>query len=224
MTSRVLNPVALTEFCKLRSPATLSMSRNLPCVRQVNRIKRDLFGAAKPKETTKIFSDEIEVHQDNASKKWGFDFRSGNPLATGNTQFIWERMQFSDFLPEMYTLTRAAHVREPFKASSHDLLLDERADREHNSLSSLETDSCDDSQDESMSGFKAPIASAAPSTVALSCRTLRKRQPKITEYMKERKRLSQTPKKSSPAKRARTTSSSGTSSLLNSLRNLQRNH
>lgn len=224
MTARVLNPVALTEFCKLRSPASLSMSRNLPCGRQVNRIKRDLFGAANPVETAKVFHDEIERHQEKASKKWGFDFRSGNPLATGNTQFIWERVQFADFLPEMYTLSRAAHVREVPNATSFDLLMDERADRENNSLSAIETDSCDDSQDESMSVFKAPTASAAPSTVAASCRTLRKRQPKITEYMKERKRLSQTPKKVSPAKRARTTSSSSSSSLLNSLRNLQRNH
>lgn len=224
MTARVLNPIALTEFCKMRSPASLSIGRNLPCGRQVNQIKRNLFGTANPVETKKVFKDEVEQHQEKASKKWGFDFRTGNPLAIGNTQYIWERVQFVDVLPEMYTLTRAAHVREVPNATSFDHLMDERADRENSSLSALETDSCDDSQDESMSVFKAPTASAAPSTVAASCRTLRKRQPKITEYMKERKRLAQTPKKISPAKRARTTSSSSTNSLLNSLRSLQRNN
>ncbi|TMW45060.1 hypothetical protein DOY81_009861, partial [Sarcophaga bullata] len=41
----------------------------------------------------------------------------------------------------------------------------------------------------------------------------RKRQPKITEYMKERKRLAQTPKKVSPAKRMRTSSGSSSTSV-----------
>ncbi|XP_017468319.1 PREDICTED: cyclin-dependent kinase inhibitor 1B [Rhagoletis zephyria] len=222
--ARVLNPVILTEFCKLRaSPST--MGRNVTCNRQLNRIKRDLFGPANPVETQKTFAEELDKHQEHAIKKWGFDFRNGSPLTT-NTQFVWERISYqeSTFAPEVYTLTRAAHVRPaPVVPCSADLLMDERAERENymiNTSISTDTDSCGDydSQDESLV-FKVPDAERcggsgkkrAHDGSAAGRSPLRKRQPKITEYMKERKRLAQTPKKVSPAKRARTSSGSSSS-------------
>lgn len=212
--ARVLNPVAF--------------SRNLPCGRQLNRIKRDLFGPANPSETNRIFAEEVEKQQESACKKWGFDFRAGLPLQC-NAQFVWERVSFpeSTYTPEMYTLTRAAHVRPTVaQASTLDLLMDERAERE-NSLSNTsassatDTDSCtdDDSLDEAMPmAFKLPKSLAACSGVEAFGRATatKRRQPKITEYMKERKRLAQAPKKfgsSPPAKRMRTTSGSSTSSI-----------
>ncbi|XP_067627838.1 uncharacterized protein dap [Eurosta solidaginis] len=223
--ARVLNPVVLTEFCKLRaSPST--MGRNLTCNRQLNRIKRDLFGPANSVETQKAFAEELDKHQERAIQKWGFDFRNGSPLPT-NTQYVWERISYqeSTHAPEVYTLIRAAHVRPaPVIPCSADLLMDERAERENyliNTSASTDTDSCGDydSQDESLV-FKVPEMlqqsgnSSSKSThdgSPAGSSPLRKRQPKITEYMKERKRLAQTPKKATPAKRTRTSSGSSNS-------------
>lgn len=220
--ARVINPVILTEFCKLRASPS-AMGRNMTCNRQLNRIKRDLFGPANPVETQKTFAEELDKQQDRAIKKWGFDFRNGSPLTT-NTQFVWERISYqeSNRAPEVYTLTRAAHVRPaPVVPSNADLLMDERAERENymmNTSTSTDTDSCGDydSQDESLV-FKVPGTEHCGSNKrthdgnAAGRSPLRKRQPKITEYMKERKRLAQTPKKVSPAKRARTSSGSSSS-------------
>ncbi|XP_037825175.1 cyclin-dependent kinase inhibitor 1B [Lucilia sericata] len=218
--ARVLNPM-LNEFCKMTS-SPHALRTNLSCGRQLNRIKRDLFGPANPIETNKIFNEELEKHQEKAAKKWGFDFRNGSPLSA-NSQYIWERVssQESCIAPEMYTLTRAAHVRPvpatPAPKTHMEMLMDERADRENFNISqssATDTDSCDDSQDESMVVFKVPAGPHhAEATLAVPRKTqLRKRQPKITEYMKERKRLAQTPKKVSPAKRMRTSSGSSSSS------------
>lgn len=221
---RVFHPVVLTEFCKMRASPS-AVGRNLPCGRQLNRIKRDLFGAANPAETTKIFTEEIEKHQEKAMKRWGFDFRTGVPACPTNSQYIWERVSYqeSSVVPEMYTLTRAAHVRpEQAELTSNDVLMDERAERENLANISASTDeSCDDeSQDESLPVvFKVPSATvgnspnvATTSTVRTNRPNLRKRQPKITEYMKERKRLAPTPKKASPMKRMRTSSGSSSGS------------
>lgn len=215
--ARVLNPM-INEFCKITS-SPHALKSNLSCGRQLNRIKRDLFGPANPIETNKIFNEELEKHQEKATKKWGFDFRNGSPLSA-NSQFIWERVstQESCIAPEMYTLTRVAHVRpiqttaSPAAKTHMELLMDERADRENFNISqsATDTDSCDDSQDESMVVFKVPAGPNSVETTLMVPRKtqLRKRQPKITEYMKERKRLAQTPKKVSPAKRMRTSSGS----------------
>ncbi|KAH8324724.1 cyclin-dependent kinase inhibitor 1 [Drosophila bipectinata] len=216
VSARVLNPVMLSEFCKMStSPA---VSRNLPCGRQLNRIKRDLFGSSNSSEssTNKLpFNAELERHQEMATQKWGFDFRAGCPLAE-KSPFVWERVSFqeSSFAPEMYTLTRAAHVR-PVESSPSDMdtLLNERSERENlgsnlvnSSLeSNTDNDSCYDSQDESLTVRLSSNIASTSSTV------LRKRQPKITEFMKERKRLAQAPKKLSPAKRLRTSSPSSSS-------------
>lgn len=50
--ARVINPVILSEFCKLRASPS-AMGRNMACNLQLNRIKRDLFGPANPVEIQK---------------------------------------------------------------------------------------------------------------------------------------------------------------------------
>ncbi|XP_064537997.1 uncharacterized protein dap [Drosophila montana] len=231
VSARVLRPVVRSEFCKMSfSPA---VSRNSPCGPQLERIKRNLFGAAQTPlvETKPSFSAELERHQELATKKWGFDFRSDRPLAK-NASYIWERVstQESDYAPQMYTLTRAAHVRPDAydSASDMDALLNERADRENlvNSSMDSNTDTEYDSQDESLplhftsssssnvvasTSAAALTASSSSSATSNSPAQQRKRQLKITEFMKERKRLAQAPKKISPAKRMRTSSGSSSS-------------
>ncbi|KAL5288335.1 dap family protein [Megaselia abdita] len=210
MSARVLNPMMFTEFCKLRaSPSAQQIQRNLTFQRrQINSAKRDLFGGSSSTEVKKLFDDEIKQHQETATKKWGFDFRSGQP--TTSTTYSWERVVVPEIVPEMYTLTRAAHIREIISEppTEQDILMDDRSSKEN-------------SIDEILSfPFKTPssrqasASSTSPSKMILSChKSLGKRQPRITEYMKERKRLSQTPKKVSPSKRQRTSSGSSTSSL-----------
>lgn len=131
----------------------------------------------------------MEKHQEKAAKKWGFDFRNGSPL-TANSQYIWERVstQESCIAPEMYTLTRVAHVRPlaptPAPKTHMEMLIDERADRENLNMSqsATDTDSCDESQDESVVVFKVPAGpNNAEATLVVPRKTqLRKRQPKIT--------------------------------------------
>lgn len=52
MTARVINPAMLTEMCKMRASPSI-MGANMPCSLQLNRIKRDLFGAVNPSEVSR---------------------------------------------------------------------------------------------------------------------------------------------------------------------------
>lgn len=144
------------------------------------------------------FTAELEHHQEMATQKWGFDFRADRPL-NGNGSFIWERVssQESNFAPQMYTLTRAAHVRNDVngEVTDMDTLLMERADRENLVNSSMDSNNSDndeyDSQNESLAlgpstsvaAFAAAAAASASSSTSSSCNYAtqqRKRQLKIT--------------------------------------------
>lgn len=46
----------------------------------------------------------------SASQKWGFDFVRGCPLEDTKL-FLWERVPPTNEIPEMYALSRAAHIR-----------------------------------------------------------------------------------------------------------------
>lgn len=46
----------------------------------------------------------------SASQKWGFDFVRGCPL-DDTKLFMWERVPPTNEVPEMYALSRAAHIR-----------------------------------------------------------------------------------------------------------------
>lgn len=46
----------------------------------------------------------------SASQKWGFDFVRGCPLEETKL-FLWERVPPTNEIPEMYALSRAAHIR-----------------------------------------------------------------------------------------------------------------
>lgn len=63
--------------------------------------------------------EELAKHQISASQKWGFDFVRGIPLEDPNL-FLWERVPPTNEIPEMYTLSRAAHIRpiEPDRTPS----------------------------------------------------------------------------------------------------------
>lgn len=54
--------------------------------------------------------EELAKHQMSASQKWGFDFVRGCPM-DDTKLFLWERVPPTNEIPEMYALSRAAHIR-----------------------------------------------------------------------------------------------------------------
>lgn len=122
--------------------------------------------------------NELANLQLAASERWGFNFAQCTPIAD-NKNYIWERVPPTN--PEMYTIIRAAHIRETSSSSSssqanfNNLLLDERADR----ANMERMDVCGDelnSSDESLCNSptsKVPMLIASPKRET-------KRQAKIT--------------------------------------------
>lgn len=118
--------------------------------------------------------NELANLQLAASERWGFNFAQCVPISDSKN-YIWERVPPTN--PEMYTIIRAAHLRETSTPPNfNDLLLDERADR-----ANLERmDVCGDeihSSDESLCNSptsKVPILIVSPG------KREKQRQPKIT--------------------------------------------
>lgn len=84
--------------------------------------------------------EELAKHQLAASQRWGFDFARGQPLEDTKL-YLWERVPPTNDIPEMYTLSRAAHIRSidndltkspnkrrHYRTSSYIDLLDERSE------------------------------------------------------------------------------------------------
>lgn len=92
--------------------------------------------------------EELAKHQMAASERWGFDFVRGKPL-DDTKLFLWERVPPTNDIPEMYTLSRAAHIRHieaehqmrspskqrrQYRTSSYIDLLDERSEQSNNHI------------------------------------------------------------------------------------------
>lgn len=124
-----------------------------------------------------------------ACDRWGFNFIHGYPLAD-HKQYIWERVPPTTTIPQMYTLSRAAHVRISSAAavaaanlassleSTYTDLLDERAEKSNRPAPQI-TDRLEVPMD-----AEAPTAPtttpSSPMQMKLRGSTHEKRQPKIT--------------------------------------------
>ncbi|GAB0086176.1 uncharacterized protein DMENIID0001_003360 [Sergentomyia squamirostris] len=179
MNVRVLTPSVIRPLSKLHSP----MGRHIPKKSALDRIKKDLFGPVNRNDTKIFIQRELTKSQVEATRRWGFDFMRGEPLPEHN-QYQWKRIP-PTVMPEMYTLSRAAHCRElPTTITSGDVsdcedfspdqeLMDSRAFNEHRN----------------------PEVTPACSSARCQKSERPSRQPKITEFLKERKRLAPTPVK-----------------------------
>lgn len=113
-----------------------------------------------------------------AAQRWGFDFRTGQPT-TATSPYKWERVVVPEIVPEMYTLTRAAHIREIITPpTEQDVLIDDRSAKE-NSMDDIL--SFPFKTQSSSSPTRQSSSSTSPSRTLLSChKSLGKRQPRIT--------------------------------------------
>uniref|UniRef100_A0A1B0F0D8 Cyclin-dependent kinase inhibitor domain-containing protein n=1 Tax=Phlebotomus papatasi TaxID=29031 RepID=A0A1B0F0D8_PHLPP len=136
MNVRVLTPSVIRPLSKLHSP----VGRQMPKKCLLERIKKDLFGPVNQEDAKHFIQKELTKSQKEASKRWGFDFSRGEPLRD-HSQFVWKRVP-PTVMPEMFTLSRAAHCREIPGVSSGDAsdcedmspeqdLMDSRAHNEH---------------------------------------------------------------------------------------------
>lgn len=212
MSARVYNPAILTEISRLRTP-TIGKRPLVAATLSGERVKRDLFGRVDPEDTKKLLDRELTDQHEKLSKKWGFDFKAGLPIEN-HDQYQWERVPPTVapacFTP-MVTLTPAAHV-VPHNTLGAEDLMDIRAERE-NCLPVVRT--------HPLTAPSSPVTTViVPRRASISCSisssvifssppssssgtTKATRQQRITDYLKERKRLAPTAPKMPLAKRLR---------------------
>ena len=127
-------------------------------------------------------------HHLEASKKWGFNFLMGYPMP-GHKRYEWERVPPTNSIPEMYTLSRAAHLREVKTEQRCELndLLDERAEQSYSDDRLLDLEMKQRAKSRLSTTTTTPrlqptiiIRSRTPSSSPSSKSTREKRQPRIT--------------------------------------------
>lgn len=214
MSAKVYNPLILSEISTLRTPAVTRRPAPTSAARiTAARVKRDLFGPVDKEDSKKFIERELAVQNEVLSKKWGFDFRSGEPLQN-HEQYQWERVPPTSapscFVGGMVALTRAAHIIGAGTATTaSEDLMDQRAERENGSCFSTTKPSQGESspagsdvESEVVTHPLAKISVSSSSSFPASA-TRARRQQRITDYLKERKRLSTSAPKVALAKRAR---------------------
>lgn len=248
MSARVWNPMAMEEIAMLRSPALVQKPRS--STSYAARVKRNLFGTVDTQESKIFIERQLAAQVKELSKKYDFDFVTGQPLQN-HEQYQWERVP-PTLAPACFTgitISRGAHVMSSSSTASEGLL-DQRAEREngleHQRYIPVSSTSVSGSDSESDCSFETvrtyPLvlrsetsAITAKAAVITSINVAKsnsssfpasinraKRQQRITDYLKERKRLSTSSPKSSAAKRIRqmeepsSTSPSDTSMSLSS--------
>lgn len=240
MSARVCNPMAMAELAKLRSPAVVRkpVSDSI----SVARVKRDLFGPVDTQESKNFIERELAVQSEALSKKWGFDFGTGKPLLN-HEQYQWERVPPTSAptcFSGMVAISRA-HIMPPRSTASEDLL-DQRAERENGNVyrpsilvspASVSGSCCSFGtvrtyplvlRSETSATAKAAVITSTTTVTSSSSSfpasvNRANRQQRITDYLKERKRLSNSSPKSNVAKKARqmlASSSSSSSSMSSS--------
>lgn len=150
---------------------------------------------------------ELTKHHKTASDRWGFNFVHGYPLSD-HKQFMWERVPPTSGVPQMYTLSRAAHTRPIHTESAaaaaarlscaasaclqptFDELLDERAERANRPsnprlllVDHSASSSTSDESDTSLSPQKAHISltiTAAASPIMMQTRSTIHQQQSTT--------------------------------------------
>lgn len=216
MSAKVYNPMILSEISTLRSPAIGRRPAPTSAARiTAARVKRDLFGPVDKEDSKKFIERELAAQNDVLSKKWGFDFRSGEPLQN-HEQYQWERVPPTSapscFVGGMVALTRAAHVVGTATATED--LMDQRAERENGTCFSTTAATASGSDtDMDTPVLTHPLAKISTTTTVVclssssssfpASATRARRQQRITDYLKERKRLSSSAPKVALAKRAR---------------------
>lgn len=238
MSARVWNPMAVSEMAKFRlSTATQKPSSHIISAAKVKRV---LFGPVDTEETKIFIERHLSSHTEELSKKYEFDFMAGQPLKN-HKKYQWERVPPTS-APACFsgiTLSRGAHVMMPSTSLSEDLL-DKRAERENGTVKfryiPVTPASVSGSDSESDCSFDTvrthplvlrseTLAITAQSDVVTSTTNATsssssfpasvnraKLQPRITDFLQERKRLSSSSPKSSDAKKARQTEVSSSTS------------
>lgn len=130
---------------------------------------------------TRFVETELTKHQLSACERWGFNFVHGYPLVD-HKQYIWERVQSTNAIPQMYALSRAAHVRQisnssvtaSSSSSSIDLhstfndLLDERAERSNRAREILDLSSEDEIMEKSRLSIETATGTSTTTTTTSS--------------------------------------------------------
>lgn len=134
---------------------------------------------------------ELTKHHVAACDRWGFNFVHGYPLAD-HKQYIWERVPPTTTIPQMYTLSRAAHVRISSAAavaaanlassleSTYTDLLDERAEKSNRPAPEIIDRLELPMEAEASTATTTTTTPSSPMQMKLRGSTNEKRQPKIT--------------------------------------------
>lgn len=139
MSARVFNPLVMSEMRRvMRGGGHLESGRQSPLDNaSIERVRKRLFEPIDHAETKKYVENQLASQQEEASKKWNFDFKRGKPRPSSDgSGYEWGTVTSSDVIPEAYALRRL-----PFLSQHADIQAKEDTPEEVESQSSASSSS-----------------------------------------------------------------------------------
>ncbi|CAG5104031.1 Similar to cki-1: Cyclin-dependent kinase inhibitor 1 (Caenorhabditis elegans) [Cotesia congregata] len=216
MSARVMNPAMMTESRKLGGAVGGGGSggRVVPTRAELAKVRRDLFGPVDHEAARAFVERELKAQSVLDAERWGFDFSLGLPRNT-SARYDWEVVSNEEVVPEPYALRGMPYLRK--NAPSTPRKTNERsvssANRRSTSLSPMNMDSgrpkaertppqeprvpeIGEPEDE-FRGECAKKSCVIPEPTTPVLPTSARKQSSITDFMKTRKRTSNSSTKKS---------------------------
>ncbi|KAH0550635.1 cyclin-dependent kinase inhibitor 1 [Cotesia glomerata] len=143
MSARVMNPAMMTESRKLGGAigGGGGGGRVVPTRAELAKVRRDLFGPVDHEAARAFVERELKAQSVLDAERWGFDFSLGLPR--NSARYDWEVVSNEEVVPEPYALRGMPYLRK--NAPSTPRKTNERsvssANRRSTSLSPMNMDS-----------------------------------------------------------------------------------
>lgn len=104
----------------------------------VERVRKRLFEPIDHAESKKYVEKQLAQQQEEASKRWNFDFKRGKPRPSSDgTGYEWGPVSADEVIPEAYALRRL-----PYLSHHVDINTEDKGDEVGSSSSSGSTKTC----------------------------------------------------------------------------------
>lgn len=140
MSARVFNPLVMSEMRRvMRGGSHLDFGesgrQSPPDNASVERVRKRLFEPIDHAESKKYVEKQLAAQQEEASKRWNFDFKRGKPRPSNDgTGYEWGPVTAEEVIPEAYALRRL-----PYLSKHTDINTEDKGDDVGSSSSSSST-------------------------------------------------------------------------------------
>lgn len=149
MSARVFNPLVMSEMRRVMRggshPDYTEGRQSPPDNASIERVRKRLFEPMDHAESKKYVEKQLAAQQEEASKRWNFDFKRGKPRPSSDGSYEWGPV--NEVIPEAYALRRLPFLSKHADINTEDI-------KEDGNANTTTTQSSSSSSSSTSSSFK----------------------------------------------------------------------